>query len=108
MGFKILTQLAMIAGLAIFGYGGYQKHIAEMNTSQAIRQANKQMGFYGAVIAGMDAKANQENADRVADRLMTIGGGTIFIGLALYGCALEFLYLKNAASEKEGSGKIVR
>lgn len=87
MDFKILAQFVMLAGLAVFGYGGYQYKNAEVKSNQQIKQASRQMGGFGAMIAGMGAQENQQHEQQEGKKLMGIGGGILFLGFALSAAA---------------------
>ena len=87
MDFKILAQFVMVAGLAVFGYGGYQYRNAEVKADQQIKQASRQMGGFGAIIAGMGAQGNQQYEQQEAKKFMGIGGGILFLGFGLSAAA---------------------
>lgn len=87
MDFKILAQFVMVAGLAVFGYGGFMYQSAETKANQQIKQASKQMGGFGAMIAGMGAQANQQQEQQEAKKFMGIGGGILFLGAAISAAA---------------------
>lgn len=83
MDFKMLAQFVMLAGLGVFAYGGYQYQSAETKAEQRIKQTGRQLGFFGGVVAGLDAQAMLQSEQQEAKKLMGIGGGILFLGFAL-------------------------
>ena len=84
MDFKIFSQFVMVAGLAVFGYGGYQKYIADRKAEQIDKQQRANRDYLGAAIAMGNLKNGEE---REAYLLMAIGGGAIFFGFAMSAAA---------------------
>lgn len=83
MDFRKLAQFVLLAGFVAFAYGGFKYLQANAEAKKRTEAAAQQMGFFGAVLGGMDAATEKQAAQKAATQFMIVGGVIIFFGFAV-------------------------